>query len=126
VRDSLRAFAPALIWAAAVWMIGGMESTPSVTGGRGLDKAAHFAMYGVLGFLLSRAWTAVGWRGAGLLPMVVAALLGLADELRQRSLPGRSGEVADWIADVGGASAGVFIAMRMARRRRTVTGNDDE
>jgi VanZ family protein len=117
VRDSVRAFAPALIWAAAVWFIGGMQSTPSVPAVPGLDKAAHFAMYGVLGFLLARGWTVVGWRGAWLLPVLVALLLGIADERRQRAVPGRSAEVADWLADLGGASAGVFIALRMARGR---------
>lgn len=115
---SLRAFAPALLWAAAVWTVGGMESTPSIPSVRGLDKVAHFAMYGVLGFLLARGWSKVGWRGAWLLPALFALLLGMADELRQRSVPGRSADPFDWVADVSGASTGVFIALRMARRRR--------
>lgn len=119
MRKVLRAFAPALVWAAAVWTVGGMDSTPSLPTGLGLDKVAHFGMYGVLGFLLARGWSAVGWRrGAWLLPLLIAVLLGVADELRQRSLPGRSAEVADWLADLAGASTGVFIAMRMGRRRR--------
>ncbi|HEX2165851.1 MAG TPA: VanZ family protein [Longimicrobiales bacterium] len=122
MRNSVRAFAPALIWAAAVWMIGGMESTPDVPGGFGLDKVAHFTMYGVLGFLLARGWSAVGWRGAWLLPALIALLLGVADERRQSALPGRTADVADWVADLSGASTGVFIALRMARRRR----NDDD
>jgi VanZ family protein len=122
VPASMRAFLPALIWAAAVWMIGGLESTPSVPSGIGLDKAAHFVMYGVLGFLLARGWLAVAWRGAWLAPVVIALLLGAADELRQRSIPGRSADVSDWIADVGGASAGVFFALRVARRRRLEDG----
>ncbi|MGH7448425.1 MAG: VanZ family protein [Longimicrobiales bacterium] len=115
---SVRALAPALIWAAAVWTVGGLETTPSVPAGLGLDKAAHFAMYGVLGFLLARGWSAASWRGAWLLPIAIALLLGVADELRQRTVPGRSGEVADWLADVGGASAGVYLALRIARRQR--------
>jgi VanZ family protein len=118
VRRNIVAFAPAIVWAAAVWIIGGLEDTPSVPGGLRLDKLAHFAMYGVLGFLLARGWIASGWRGAWLLPVAVALLLGLADEQRQRSVPGRSADVMDWIADVSGASAGVFIALRMARRQR--------
>jgi VanZ family protein len=114
----VRAFAPALIWAAVVWIIGGLQSTPSVPGGVGLDKAAHFLMYGVLGFLLARGWSAVRWRGPWLVPVAIALLMGVADELRQRTVPGRSADVADWVADVSGASAGVFIALRMTRRRR--------
>lgn len=116
---SLRAFAPALVWAAAVWFIGGMTKTPSVASGLGLDKVAHFTMYGMLGFLLARGWSATGrprWWPAALL---LALLLGLADEIRQRSVPGRSSEAADWIADGAGASLGVYIALRMARRQRS-------
>lgn len=115
----VRAFGPALLWAAAVWMIGGMQTTPAVPGGLGLDKVAHFLMYGMLGFLLARGWTAVRWRGAWLLPAAIALLLGVADELRQQSVPGRSAEVADWLADFTGAATGVFIALRMVRERRT-------
>jgi VanZ family protein len=118
VRASVRVFAPALIWAAVVWIIGGLQSTPSVPAGAGLDKAAHFLMYGLLGFLLARGWSVVGWRGPWLLPVSIALLLGVADEVRQRTVPGRSADVADWVADVSGASAGVFIALRMTRRRR--------
>ena len=115
---NIRAFAPAIVWAAAVWIIGGLEDTPSVPGGLGLDKLAHFGMYGVLGFLLARGWIVSGWRGAWLLPVAVALLLGIADEQRQRTVPGRSADVLDWLADVSGASVGVFIALRMARRQR--------
>jgi VanZ family protein len=132
VRHRIRAFTPAFVWAVAVWIVGGLEQTPSVPGGLGLDKMAHFGMYGVLGFLLARGWVASGWRGAWLLPVAAALLLGVADERRQRSVPGRSADVMDWIADVGGATAGVFIALRRSRRQRlddserrsdSITGN---
>ncbi|MBR9988392.1 MAG: VanZ family protein [Gemmatimonadetes bacterium] len=115
---NLRAFAPAIIWAATVWIAGGLQSTTSLPSVPGLDKVAHFGMYGVLGFLLARGWLAADWRGTWLLPVLIALLLGMADELRQRSVPGRSAEVADWVADVAGAATGVFIAMRLARRGR--------
>lgn len=118
MRRNLLAFAPAIVWAVVVWTIGGLEQTPSVPTGLGLDKLAHFTMYGILGFLLARGWIASGWRGAWLLPIAVALVLGMADERRQRSLPGRSADVMDWIADVSGASVGVFIALRVARRQR--------
>jgi VanZ family protein len=116
---AVRAFGPALVWAVAVWLIGGLRSTPTVPGGLGLDKYAHFLMYGLLGFLLARGWTQVGWRGAWLLPTLAALLLGVADEVRQQSVPGRSAELADWFADFAGASTGVFIALRRARGRPT-------
>lgn len=115
---SLRAFAPAIVWAVAVWLIGGMQDTPSVPGGLGLDKVAHFTMYGVLGFLLARGWSATGRPRWWPVPLLLALLLGVADEMRQLSVPGRSGEAADWIADTAGASLGMYVALRMARRRR--------
>src|SRR5690606_23652624 len=87
---SLRAFAPALAWAAAVWLIGGMQDTPSVRSGLGLDKVAHFTMYGVLGFLLARGWLAARGRRWWPITLLLPLLLGPADEMRQRSVPGRS------------------------------------
>ena len=96
-----------------------MQDTPSVRSGLGLDKVAHFTMYGVLGFLLARGWLAARGRRWWPITLLLPLLLGLADEMRQRSVPGRSAEAADWVADVTGASLGVYIALRMARRQRS-------
>lgn len=69
------------------------------------DKAAHFAVFGLLATLVvrplsrKRAWCAV----------VIVSLFGASDELRQGLTPGRSMEFADWIADTSGAVVAVMV-----------------
>jgi VanZ family protein len=112
-----RAFAPALGWALLVWLIGGAESLPSdrLPQTRGLDKVAHFAMYGVLGWLAGRGWVVSGLRRGRMTIVLAVVMLGAADELRQARLPGRSAEFADWLADAAGAATGYVLGLRRRR-----------
>jgi VanZ family protein len=126
---SVVAFAPAVAWALLVWLIGGLESVP--TGGLsrlpGADKLAHFAMYGVLGWLSGRGWLMSGLRRGALTVVLLVVLMGAADELRQRRVAGRSAEVADWLADTTGAVAGFYLAVRRRRGRgRQANDGGDE
>lgn len=68
------------------------------------DKLAHFLVYGLFATLLLRVFFQPGrkWRGIGL-SMLVIALYGVSDEFHQSFTPGRSVEVADWVADTLGA-----------------------
>jgi VanZ family protein len=125
-RSRWWAFVPALAWAAVVWLIGGMSSLPSAPDTTGLDKLGHFGMYGVLGFLTGRGWVAVdGGRANGVMravwPVLLVMALGAADELRQATLPGRSAELADWVADTAGAALGFLIAVRWGRQRERLS-----
>lgn len=115
MKRTLVAFTPLLLWAAAVLTVGGLDlrdvSLPS-----GSDKAAHFAMYGVGGVLA--AW-ARRYRGglAGLAGLTLVLLTGAADELHQATVPGRSADVWDWVADAAGAILAYLVA-------RSVLGRD--
>ncbi|MDO8544541.1 MAG: VanZ family protein [Opitutaceae bacterium] len=71
-----------------------------------IDKAAHFAVYGLLATLLGRIGD--GWRAA-LWAVVATSLFGVSDELHQMMVPGRSSSVADWIADTLGALIAVAL-----------------
>ena len=79
----------------------------------GYSLAAHALAYGLLGVLVLHAlaggrWRAVtGRRAAG--AVVIAGLYGLSDELHQRFVPGRTAELLDLGADVGGALCGVLL-----------------
>lgn len=84
------------------------------------DKGVHFVEYAVLGWLCaaasSRTWpSASGWRTAAL-AILVAALWGLSDELHQAFVPGRSAEVADFVADSLGAFAGTVAWHSVSNR----------
>lgn len=115
----VRAYVPALAWAAAVWLVGGLNNTPSVPSGLGLDKLAHFAMYGVLGLLLGRAWLRARRPARGWL-LAAAIVLGAGDESRQALNVNRSADVADFAADVAGAVTGLLVGARRGRKDETV------
>jgi VanZ family protein len=60
-----------------------------------------------------------GWRQIG--PSVlIASLYGASDELHQYFVPGRSAEVADWVADTLGALVAVLFAAWLFRSRRAL------
>jgi VanZ family protein len=92
-----------------------------------IDKVAHFAVYGLLATLLCRLGRR-GWRTAGW-ALLAASLYGITDEWHQSFTPGRSVEVADWLADTTGAALAVtlytawpcyrrWLEMRLGRKRR--------
>ena len=110
-------YAPALIWAVLLVFIGGRSNVPRVESPLPLDKAAHFVMYGILGALAM-----MGWRAAGRVPrlawvLALASLVGVMDEIHQSTVPGRSPEIADWIADTLGIAAAALLILRITREK---------
>jgi VanZ family protein len=86
-------------------------AAPSVIG---IDKVAHFGVFGLLallvlrtGFPPRRAWVAVA----------LVSAFGLTDEWHQSFTPGRFVEVADWVADTLGAIVAVTVYIRWPRAR---------
>ena len=86
-------------------------AAPSIIG---IDKVAHFGVFGLLailvvrnGFSPRRAWIAV----------LAVSLFGLTDEWHQSFTPGRFVEFADWVADTLGAIIAVTIYVRWPRAR---------
>jgi VanZ family protein len=84
----------------------------------GADKAAHIAVYFILGVLgvgavarLQRHWPRPLLGSAAL---VVGALFGAADEYHQSFVPGRQQSMEDWLTDLLGLALAVIIA-RAAR-----------
>ena len=82
------------------------------------DKLYHSLEYGGLGFLLVRALRPRGGRlgpvAGGLAAFAIGAALGAADELYQRTVPGRESSLLDWMADLGGLvlSQLAYLAIR--------------
>jgi VanZ family protein len=116
VRRSLVAFLPLALWAAAVFVVGGLEDVRAPRLPPHADKVAHFLMYGVGGALA--AWVGrVSGRGAGWASLVFVLLLGALDEFRQTTLATRQGDVWDFAADAAGALVFYVVAVRVLRRR---------
>ncbi|HEX2855628.1 MAG TPA: VanZ family protein [Opitutaceae bacterium] len=97
------------IWPLAMAALIFAASSRSHLGGpavAGIDKVTHFAVYGLLATLVVRLGR--GSRAAWLSVLVVS-LYGLSDEWHQSFTPGRSVELADWLADTGGAALAVAM-----------------
>jgi VanZ family protein len=117
MRRALTAYAPALIWALFLAAVAGMSELPATPSIPHFDKVAHFGTYAVLGVLLGLGWRWAGFRPRRVWLLTFALLLGLSDEVRHARNPHRSGELGDWIADALGATTGLLLATRGARRR---------
>jgi VanZ family protein len=85
------------------------------------DKFAHAGAYGLLAFLLGRAFSTVGrlqrnpvWLWA--LSVVLSTLYGLSDEWHQSFVAARTADAADLLADAVGAAAGAWIWLKVRLR----------
>jgi len=89
------------------------------------DKAIHFVLYGVEAYLLYRASRWPGRAGRSfrrVLAIVgVMAIWGVADEVHQYWIPGRSMEAGDVAADVTGATVGALAASLASKRAPVVS-----
>lgn len=91
---------------AAVIFFASSQSEVAAPGIPGIDKVVHFSVYGLLATLVVRLRTG---RRAALLSILVVSLYGMTDEWHQSFTPGRSVEVADWLADTLGAALAVAM-----------------
>lgn len=115
MRSALRAWGPALLWAATIFTLSAQPRLP-LDLGHGRDKLAHVAAYALLGALLAR-----GQRRSDLrpwVPVLLGVLYGASDELHQHFVPGRSVDALDWAADCVGVLAGVALVHLGGRPRR--------
>jgi VanZ family protein len=115
VSRRVRAWIPALAWAAAIYLVSSRESV-GIPAFWGADKVLHFGAYALLGFLIAH-----GAAASGLAPRWAVALgwaYGGSDELHQAFVPGRSADPADWAADALGVLAGTFAYARFQAWRR--------
>ncbi len=84
----------------------------------GIDKVAHFFVYGLLATLLCRTRSFSRRGRAGAIAAVAAAIVfGLTDEAHQQLTPGRSVEWADLVVDAAGAALAVSVYTRWAPYR---------
>ena len=106
-------------WAAVILLSTSIPGPALPPGPEGSDKLVHFAMYAVLGLLTIRAAFAHGRRQGRTLATTLVGIAAFAavDEWHQGSVPGRFPDVADWVADVAGATVGAGSAVLFTLRR---------
>lgn len=112
-----RAFVPMLVWTATVLWIGSRPGIELPATDLAVDKLGHFGMYGILGLTLAWGWLQNGRRPGAALLVLVGILVGVLDELVQISVPGRSAEIADVVADAAGVVTGFMAGARLFGRR---------
>jgi VanZ family protein len=106
-----------LAWGAVILV---MTSWPSPPPGIDLsiaDELAHFAVYTVLGVLAGRAMAEPRPIERVIGVLLAIALFAALDELHQLWIPNRFATFSDWVADLLGATLGLF-AYHLARASR--------
>lgn len=111
MKKALSLLGPALVYVAYVFVMGSMRDVgpPMETS----DKTAHFVAFGIMVPLVLRAVPffrgdlAFGRRV--LVSFGVSSALGALLEIWQMTLPYRSAEVLDWVADTAGAAMAASI-----------------
>jgi len=113
----------ALLWPLAivlmVFLASGRSELAAPDPGFTYDKLAHFIVFGLLATSILRVRPIIryGWKGV-LAAACLVSLYGALDELRQSFTPGRSVEVADWVADTLGALVACTVYLRWQRYRK--------
>jgi len=116
----LRYWLPAILYVGGIFSLSSVRG-PDLPGGfRHMDKIAHLLEYSLLGLLLGRAirFTLSGRSRtmAASATVLLGALVGLADELYQRRVPGRSSDVRDWVVDVLAVTGAVLFTQWVTTR----------
>jgi VanZ family protein len=112
---------PVLVYAAAIFYLSSLTNFPeSVPSFFGFDKLAHFAEYGLFGWLICRWFVTSAEpsfkKHALLLSVFFGICYGLSDEWHQSFVPGRDASPWDLLFDSMGVLAAAFT-YRLAGRR---------
>ena len=116
-----RIWLPVMLWAAMIFALSSMpDLTPNVELFPYSDKLAHFMLYAPLGYFLMRATSLHSGPMQDhplLWAVILGVLYGLADEIHQAFVPGRTMDPFDWLADGLGVVAGVLWQQRIGSKK---------
>ena len=109
------AWGPVVLWALALFLLS--EPWFALPGFQRLldestyysDKLGHFVLYLALGGLLARGRWASGIEVRHTVLLAVGWAYAALDEWHQSFVPGRTPDIADWLADVAGVAVGYMI-----------------
>jgi VanZ family protein len=115
----MRYWLPVLVYLTVIFSLSAQPYLRPPMEFKNSDKIWHLLEYGGLGLLLGRALRAgLAARpalAAGAGALVLTSLVGAADEIFQRTVPGRESSVLDWTADTAGAVLAFALILWLAR-----------
>jgi VanZ family protein len=97
-----------LAWGAVILVMTSWPSPPAVIDLTYTDEFAHLGVYAILGWLAGRAMIPPRSMPRVLVVLAAIACFGALDELHQLWIPNRFATLSDWIADLAGATIGLF------------------
>jgi VanZ family protein len=119
-RSFLLYWLPLLLYIGLIFTLSSQSSVPQAQ--KFNDKFLHICEYGMLAFLLWRAFShqAPESFSSGRFASVVAAgaACGALDELYQSTVPGRFSSIFDWFADVAGIIVMTTLLYLLYKYRR--------
>ena len=75
-----------------------------------IRKCAHYSIYALLGFILSRLWSFYNTKGKPCWRVLLTgALYAVTDEVHQLFVSGRSGSIVDVLIDTAGVFSGIVL-----------------
>ena len=110
MRERLKRWWPALLWAATLFLLSSRTHLPSLPPGLlSWDKLQHCTAYAVGGAALAHALRGGPRRPWPWAAALLGSLYGVSDEVHQHFVPGRNSDWHDWLADTLGVLAGIFL-----------------
>lgn len=109
---------PPAAWALGIFALSSITFPPREPSVPLEDKIAHFILFGVLAFLLLRAFRGerrMSPLKAALWAFVATSLYGAFDEFHQYFTPSRSVDVFDWLSDTAAGAMAFLACLRRPR-----------
>lgn len=115
---------PVILYAAAILAVSSLGNlrTPKMKL-IAFDKVAHFLEYAIFGILTYRSFSHLRWTSGTkrtiLFSIIFLAIFAVINELFQSMIPGRSSDIYDVLADLGGAVLVLVILLLWRLRQKT-------
>lgn len=113
---ALKAWGPAAIWAAVLFLLSELPGMPRGSSLPVDDKVVHFLLYAVLGAALAWGRRMVKGPAPHWVLLAVGWTYGAVDEWHQGFVPGRTPDPTDFLVDVLGVMVGYALFLFLTRR----------
>lgn len=114
-------YAPAYIYAGLIFTLSSYSLMLPSSAPHNIDKLIHFSEYVILGFLLARAYFNARTKFFGshfiIMTLITGILCSVLDECYQTTVPLRTFEYFDLLADTAGIFAGIILFTFLIHQR---------